>query len=305
MNKNEEKYLGLLKEVLEKGTPHGDRTGTGTIRLFSGKTTYDLADGFPLFTTRKNSLRLVVEELIWMLSGSTDNQQLIDKKVGIWTANASASEMAKFNRKENDLGPIYGHQFRNYGATTLDQPLEADYWSEPNRRWVNRGYKDDGFDQIKDLVESIQKTPNSRRIIVSTWNPKEAKLVNPPFCHTMVHVRIENGAIDLILYSRSSDLFLGTNFNVPFYALLMELLAIVTNLKCGSFSHHMGDYHIYNDHLDQVKEQLSRTPFPAPTIKINDRLRGKGFEGLLDFKWEDIEVIGYQSHPPIKAKMSV
>lgn len=305
MNKNEEKYLNLLREVLASGSSHSDRTGTGTRRLFGTSTTYHLKDGFPLLTTRKMSLRIAAEELIWMLSGSTDNKKLVEKNVHIWTANSSAAESAKFGRKEHDLAYAYGHQFRNFNATKREIPLEEDFWSQKNLRWVNKAVNDDGADQVRELVNTIINNPNSRRMLVSGWHAQEAGLVNPPPCHTIHQVMVDNDEINLALFSRSSDLFLGTSTNIIFYCLLIEVLAMVTNKKAGKFVHLMGDYHIYNDHMDQVREQLTRTPFEAPTIKISERLRGKGFEGLLDFKWEDVEVIGYQSHPAIKAKMSV
>lgn len=306
MSEMEKKYLDILAKVLKEGKPHSDRTGTGTIRLFSHAETYDLTTGkFPLITTKKMNLRLVAEELIWMLAGSTDEKGLAEKKVNIWAGNASKEECAKFGRAEGDLGPIYGHQWRNYGASMKTQADQADSYSAEKLRWVNRAYNNDGHDQIKSLVEGIQKNPDSRRLIVNAWNPAEANLVNPPPCHSFFHVQIESGKVNLLLYQRSSDLFLGVPFNLAFYSLLTQLLAMVTNLEVGTFSHHMGDLHIYKDHIEQCNEQISREPFESPVIKINERLRGKGLQGLMDFRFEDVELIDYKSHASIKGKMSV
>lgn len=311
----EKNYLAELERILNQGTEHDDRTGTGTIRVFGSMIRYDLSNNkIPLLTTKKMAIRVFCEELIWMLSGSTDNSVLQSKKVHIWDGNSSKSECAKFGREENDLGPIYGHQWRNYGAKRKDLEqvrLETiqggckDYYSEQNKRYVNKAYLDNGFDQIKNLIEMIQNQPNSRRIIVNAFHPTDALITNPPPCHSFFQVQVSNNKLNLLLLQRSGDFFLGVPANIFSYSLLTHLLAKVCGLEAGEFVHQVVDAHIYKDHIDQCQEQISRIPFDTPKIKINDRLANKGFLGLLDFKYEDIEIIGYQSHPAIKGKMSV
>jgi thymidylate synthase len=298
-------YIELVKKILTEGSTHKDRTGTGTIRIFGHGSRYNLKDGFPLVTVKKTSLRLIAEELIWFLSGSTDEKKLAEKGVNIWSGNGSAEECAKFGRAEGDLGGIYGHTWRNWGATKREIPLESDYWSEKNKRWVNRSFNDDGTDQIKNLVEQIKQNPNSRRHVVVAFDPVLAKETNPPPCHSFWQVIVEDGKISLSLTMRSNDIFLGAGFNIAQYSLLVHLLAIVCDLEPGSFYHHVNDAHIYLDHIDQCKEMIARTPYPLPQIKINERLKGQGFDGLLDFKWSDLELIGYKAHPTLKGKMSV
>ena len=180
-----------------------------------------------------------------------------------------------------------------------------DHYSQESKRWVNKEYLDDGHDQIKELVETILKNPDSRRIIVCGWNATEKSLVNPPPCHHTFQVSVMDGTLHLLLMQRSGDLFLGVPTNIMFYSLLMHVLAKVCNLKVGVFSHMIADAHIYLDHIDQMNEQINREPFELPTIQIHDRLSGTGFDGLMDFKYEDIILSNYKSHPPLKGKMSV
>jgi thymidylate synthase len=300
------KYLDIAAKILKEGTKHEDRTGTGTIRIFGNSTEYNLSEGFPLVTTKKVAFRLIIEELIWFISGSTNEKKLAEKNVKIWSGNASQEECAKFGREAGDLGPgIYGATWRNYGATKREVALKDDYWSEVNQRWVNRANNDDGVDQLKELVDGIVKTPNSRRLIVVAFDPLTAKTTNPPPCHSFFHVQVNNGKINLALTQRSGDIFLGIPYNIAQMALLIHLLAMVTNNEPGAFVHQINDAHIYLNHMDQMKEQITRTPFPLPQIKINPRLKGMGMAGLLDFKASDIELIGYQHHAEIKGKMSV
>lgn len=304
--KLEKPYLDIVKKVLQEGTNHDDRTGTGTIRIFGANANYDLTKGnIPLITTRKMASRIAIEELIWMMTGSTNNKILQEKNVHIWDGNSSKEECARFGREEHDLGPIYGHQMRNYNATKREIPLKEDYWSEENQRWVNRAYNDDGFDQIKNMFNLIQENPGSRRIIVNSFHPVEAVLVNPPPCHSLFMIQVNQGKINLCLLQRSGDIFLGVPTNILFYTILTCVIAKLTNYEPGVFNHQIVDAHIYKDHIEQCKELISREPFNSPQIKINDRLKGKGLEGLLDLKVSDIEITGYQSHPPLKGKMSV
>lgn len=302
----EKQYLDALKNILDNGTVHNDRTGTGTIRLFSQVFRFDLSKGeFPIFTTRKLSLRLTLEELFWMLSGSTNNEVLKNKNVNIWTANSTKEECEKFKRKENDLGPIYGHQWRNFNASLRDTPLDNDYWSERNKRWVNRSYNDDGFDQIKNIVNQIETNPNSRRIIVNSFHPIESSLVNPPPCHSFFQIQVNSNKINLYLLQRSGDFFLGVPQNIQFYSLLTILLAKITGYSPGEFVHNIVDSHIYTNHIDQCKELIKRDPFPLPKLEINNRLNRSGFNGLLDLNINDFNLINYKSHPALKGKMSV
>lgn len=313
-NKVDKTYLEIAKTILETGSVHSDRTGTGTKRIFGVLSKYDLEEGFPILTTRKLSLRIAAEELRWMLSGSTNVEHLQEKNIKIWDGNGSAEECKKFGRIPGDLGPIYGHQWRNFNSSKRSPEeianmkrldIYKDHFSEDNKRWVNKEYLDDGHDQIKELIETIQKNPDSRRMLVCGWNAIEKSLVNPPPCHHTFQVSVMDGKIHLLLMQRSGDLFLGIPTNIMFYSLLMHVLATVCDLKVGTFSHMIADAHIYMDHLDQMKEQITREPFPLPQISINSRLAGKGFDGLMDFKFEDITLTGYQSHAPLKGKMSV
>lgn len=307
MNKHDEKFLFLIKRVLEEGGTHSDRTGTGTRRIFGHTIEYDLKDQtFPLLTIKKMNLRLPLEEMVWMLSGSTNNEILQNKNVKIWNGNASKEECAKFGREENDLGPIYGHQWRNYGATKREKPLEKDYWSEKNLRWVNRAYNDDGFDQIKNICQLIESNPNSRRIILNAFEPVSAATeLNPPPCHSLWQFQVDGDYVNVLLWMRSNDLFLGKNFNDSMASMFVHLLAKLFNKKPGKYIYQVGDAHIYNDHISQCKELLKRSPFAPPSIEISDRLSGKGFLGLLDFKAEDVVLKNYRSHGPLKGKMSV
>jgi len=311
----EKKYLEEMKRILEQGSEHSDRTKTGTFRVFGSLIRYDLSDSkIPIFTTKKIAIKTFTEELIWMLSGDTNNLTLKNKNVHIWDGNSSKEECEKLGREENDLGPIYGHQWRNFNATKKSseqislEKMENTYFDqycENKKRFVNRAFNNDGFDQIKNLVEMISNQPNSRRIIVNSFHPTEALITNPPPCHSFFQVQVENGKLNLLLLQRSGDFFLGIPANVFSYSLLTHLLAKVCGLEAGEFVHQIVDAHIYKDHIDQCREQISREPFETPQIKINDRLFKKGFEGLMGFKFDDIEIINYKYHPSIKARMSV
>lgn len=305
-NQEEFQYLNLLKRILEEGTHHNDRTGTGTYRIWGTHMEFDLSEGrIPLLTTKKVPARLVIEELLWFLKGCTDVKLLQDKKVHIWDGNGSKEECKKFKREEGDLGPIYGHQWRNFGASKRIFKKPKDVWSNKNLRYVNRAYKDNGYDQIKYIIDTIKNNPDSRRILLTGWNPKEAHQVNPPPCHTFYQFQVEEGKINGSLYLRSNDIFLGNPFNIASLAILVNLLAFVTGNKAGKIVISIGDAHLYSDHLEQAKIQLEREPYEFPSIQIDNRLFDKGLKGIMEANIDDFKIENYKPHPTIKAKMSV
>jgi thymidylate synthase len=278
-------YQDLLKTILEKGKEHKDRTGVGTISYFGYQTRYDLRDGFPIVTTKRVPFRWIFEELSWFLSGDTNEKNLRARGVDIWAEWADEQHTARFGREEGDLGPIYGYLWRSFGG---DYP-------EMN-----------GFDQIRDLLEQIEKNPNSRRLIVSGWNPETAAKVDLPPCHTLFQFKIERERIlHCQLYQRSADAFLGVPFNISSYALLTQMIAHVCDLEVGEFIHTFGDLHIYLNHLEQVEELLKREPLPLPKLEFVNAENLKGLQGLLDFKYENLNLIGYKSHGKIAAPVAV
>jgi thymidylate synthase len=278
-------YQELLQHILDNGTRHEDRTGVGTISVFGYQTRFDLRKGFPIVTTKRVPFRWIFEELAWFLSGDTNEKNLQARGVDIWAEWADLEHTSRFGREEGDLGPVYGYLWRSFGG---DYP-------EMN-----------GFDQIKDLIEQIEKNPNSRRLIVSGWNPETAAKVDLPPCHTLVQFKIENEkTLHCQLYQRSADAFLGVPFNISSYALLTHLIAHVCDLEVGEFIHTFGDLHIYLNHIEQVEELLSREPLALPTLEFTNAENLKGFEGLLDFKYENLNLIGYKSHKKIAAPVAV
>ena len=287
-NKNEQAYLDLLQYVLANGTEKGDRTGTGTLSHFGAQLRFDLAEGFPLLTTKKVHFKSIVYELLWFLSGSTHVDYLQQNNVRIWNEWATAEQTARFNRPAGDLGPVYGHQWRNYGATKNTD--ESD----------NNVYNDDGVDQISQLIEQIKTNPNSRRLIVSGWNPSEASQVALPPCHTLFQFFVADNKLSCQLYQRSADLFLGVPFNIASYALLTHMIAQVCDLEVGEFIWTGGDCHIYQNHREQVELQLTRDLYQLPTLSLNPKVKD-----IFAFTFEDISVNGYESHPAIKAKVAV
>lgn len=298
---HDETYKTLLRHILENGEGHDDRTKVGTISVFGYQCRFDLSKGFPLLTTKKMAWKSMVNELVWFLRGRTDNQFLLDRKCTIWNEWATADQCAKFGRMEGDLGPVYGIQWRDFGAT-------ARYFDGAG---VQTGSMN-GIDQIKALSDDLMKNPNSRRLIVTGWNPREATQVALPPCHTLWQCKVRKdvtgatrGILDLQLYQRSADSFLGVPFNISSYALLLTLLAETHGFKPGVFVHTFGDLHIYNNHVEQVQQLLANEPFEAPTVKISERLIGKGFQGLLDFDLEHVQLFDYQSHDAIKAPVAV
>ena len=282
--KNEQAYLDLLRLVLNEGTEKGDRTGTGTLSHFGAQLRFNLADGFPLLTTKKVHLKSITHELLWFLSGSTHVDYLQQNGVRIWNEWATTEQTARFNRPAGDLGPIYGHQWRNYGATTT----------------ADGQYNSDGVDQIAQVVEQIKTNPNSRRLIVSGWNPGEADQVALPPCHTLFQFFVADNKLSCQLYQRSADLFLGVPFNIASYAMLTHMVAQVCNLEVGEFIWTGGDCHIYQNHREQVELQLTRSLYTLPTLALNPNVKD-----IFDFKYEDISVNGYESHPAIKAQVAV
>ncbi len=285
--KNEAAYLDLLRLVLAEGTKKGDRTGTGTLSHFGAQLRFDLQAGFPLMTTKKVHFKSIAYELLWFLSGSTHVDYLQQNNVRIWNEWATSEQTARFNRVEGDLGPIYGHQWRNYGASK-------------NAAAHNNSYNNDGVDQISDVIEQIKNNPNSRRLIVSGWNPAEANQVALPPCHTLFQFFVADNKLSCQLYQRSADLFLGVPFNIASYALLTHMVAQVCGLDVGEFIWTGGDCHIYQNHREQVELQLSRSPLTLPTLKLNADV-----DTIFDFSYEDISVENYESHPAIKAKVAV
>lgn len=258
-----QQYHDALRTVLAQGIPSTDRTGTGTISHFGLQCRYPLADGFPLVTTKKLHIRSIIHELLWFLQGDTNIRYLNDNGVTIWDEWADET---------GDLGPVYGRQWRDFG----------------------------GVDQIQTLIDIIRKSPDSRRLVVSAWNPPDVPQMALPPCHTMWQVRILGGKLHLQLYQRSADMFLGVPFNIASYALLLVMLAHVTGYEPGDFVHSIGDAHIYSNHMDQVATQLSRAPRPLPQLRIT-----RDVPSIFDFTYEDFEITGYDPHPAIKAPVAV
>ncbi|MBQ5451941.1 MAG: thymidylate synthase [Bacteroidales bacterium] len=261
-------YLDLLQTILDKGTKKHDRTGTGTISYFGYQMRFPLSEGFPLVTTKKVHLKSIIYELLWFLNGDTNVKYLQDNGVRIW------NEWADEN---GDLGPVYGYQWR--------------HWRTPQGREV---------DQIKNLIEGLKKNPDSRRHIVSAWNPADVDDMALPPCHTMFQFYVNDNRLSCQLYQRSGDSFLGVPFNIASYALLTMMVAQVCGFELGDFVHTLGDAHIYLNHLEQVKLQLSREPFPLPQMVINPNVKD-----IFSFKYEDFEIKNYQCHPTIKGEISV
>ena len=271
-------YLDLLKHIKNNGVEKKDRTGTGTISVFGHQMRFNLQDGFPLVTTKKLHLRSIIHELIWFINGDTNIKYLQDNGVTIWDEWAD---------KNGDLGPIYGYQWRNWNS--------------------------DGVDQLNDVIKSLKTNSSSRRMIVTAWNPniipdssksfeenvRNGKAALPP-CHAFFQFYVSDNKLSCQMYQRSADVFLGVPFNIASYSLLTHMVAQVCDLEVGDFIHTFGDTHIYLNHIEQVDLQLTREPMPLPTLKLN-----KEVNNIEDFKFDDIEILNYNSHPPIKGKISV
>lgn len=263
-----QQYLDLLQHILDKGTPKSDRTGTGTISCFGYQMRFDLQEGFPLVTTKKVHLRSIIHELLWFLKGETNIAYLKENGVSIW------DEWADEN---GELGPVYGKQWRS--------------WEGADGKLI---------DQVSELITQIRKNPDSRRLIISAWNVADLPEMKLMPCHALFQFYVANGRLSCQLYQRSADVFLGVPFNIASYALLTLMIAQVCELEPGEFIHTFGDVHIYNNHLEQVNLQLSRKPFPLPIMKLNPSVKD-----LFAFRFEDFELLNYQSHPGIKAPVAV
>lgn len=261
-------YLDLLNRILTEGTVKTDRTGTGTKSIFGHQMRFNMADGFPVLTTKKLHLKSIIHELLWFLQGDTNVRYLQENGVRIW------NEWADEN---GDLGPVYGHQWRS--------------WPD---------YNGETIDQIQKVVEQIKHNPDSRRMIVSAWNVAEVNKMALPPCHTLFQFYVANGKLSLQLYQRSADTFLGVPFNIASYALLLQMMAQVCNLKVGDFVHTTGDTHLYLNHIEQAQLQLTRTPRKLPIMKINPDVKD-----IFSFRYEDFELVGYDPLPHIKAEVSV
>lgn len=307
MSKHDVTYHKMLEHILKEGENHDDRTGVGTVSVFGYQCRYDLADGFPLLTTKKVSLKNIVTELVWFLRGITDNKWLTDRGCTIWNEWATAEQCAKFGRAEGDLGPVYGHQWRRFGAKDVGpiggHPFEGPYVPSYSG----------GVDQIQKLSYGLRNTPNSRRLIVSGWNPAESDDVALPPCHTMFQCKVRKGPkgsrgiLDLHLMQRSGDAFIGIPYNIASYSILLQLLAHTHGMRPGTFVHTIADLHIYSNHRDQVNEQLGRDPltYVAPTVVLDPSLHDTGFDGLMAFDWEHVKLHNYQPYPAIKAPVAV
>lgn len=285
-------YLDLARHIMEKGFEKTDRTGTGTKSVFGYQMRFDLNEGFPLVTTKKTFLKGIIHELLWFIKGDTNIKYLVENGVNIWTdwpyKKYSESKeylgetMKEFQEKINndqafsdkwgDLGPVYGSQWRDFN----------------------------GIDQIKYIVDQLRLNPDSRRMVLSAWNPADIDKMTLPPCHTLIQVYVVNNKLSLQLYQRSGDVFLGIPFNIASYALFTMMLAQVCGLELGEFVHTIGDAHIYKNHYDQIALQLTREPRPLPTLLIN-----KNVKSIFDFKYEDFELIGYDPYPPIKGDVAV
>jgi len=263
----ERQYLDLLADILANGVERGDRTGTGTLGVFGRQMRFDLARGFPLLTTKKLHKKSIILELLWFLRGDTNVRWLQERGVSIWDEWADA---------DGELGPVYGKQWRS--------------WTAPDGRVI---------DQISAVLESLRSNPNSRRHIVSAWNPAEVEDMALPPCHCLFQFYVAQGRLSCQLYQRSADVFLGVPFNIASYGLLTMMMAKVTGLELGEFVHTLGDAHLYLNHLDQAREQLTREPLPLPTLEIADR------DDLFAFEYEDFRLRGYRAHDPIAAPIAV
>ena len=263
-----QQYLGLIEHVLSNGTRKLDRTGTGTISVFGYQMRFDLGLGFPLLTTKKLHLKSIVHELLWFLRGDTNVRYLQENGVSIWDDWAD---------EDGNLGPVYGFQWRS--------------WPAPDGQKI---------DQISNAIEQIKVNPDSRRIIVSAWNVADVESMALPPCHALFQFYVADGKLSCQLYQRSADIFLGVPFNIASYALLTMMVAKVTHLQPGEFVHTLGDAHLYSNHIDQAKQQLSRKPYPLPTMKLNPDV-----EDISSFRFDDFELVDYQSHAHIAAPIAV
>lgn len=274
-----------MRIVLENGETREDRTGIGTKSIFGYQMRFNLSEGFPLLTTKKLHFKSIVNELLWFLGGHTNNNWLTERGVSIWNEWADEKHTTYFNRQPGDLGPIYGHQWRNWGAS-----IKSD-----------GGYQNDGYDQINYIINEINNNPQSRRLIVSGWHPREVHQVDLPPCHTLFQFFVhKNKRLDCQLYQRSADVFLGIPFNIASYSLLILIIAQICKLRPGYFIHTLGDAHLYNNHFSQASLQLNREPRILPQIQLNSKIKN-----IENFTYSDFYLNGYNPYPNIKAPVAI
>jgi thymidylate synthase len=286
-NKGEEQYLDLVRRVIEDGVERDDRTGVGTLALFGERLVFDLQDGFPLLTTKRVFWRGVAEELLWFVSGSTNANVLSEKGVKIWEANGKREFLDKlglYNREEGDLGPVYGFQWRHFGAKYVD---------------CHTDYTNQGVDQLANVINTIKTNPTDRRMVVSAWNPADLNQMVLPPCHMFYQFFVADGKLSCQMYQRSCDLGLGVPFNIASYALLTHMVATVTGLGVGTLTMCLGDTHVYKNHIDALKVQMGREPRPFPRLFVNPE------DDIDAFVFDDFTLVGYDPHPPIKMQMAV
>lgn len=318
MSTSEQAYLQFLRDVLEKGEKKSDRTGTGTISLFGYQMRFPLNEGFPLLTTKRVSFKLIATELLWFIKGDTNIRYLLQYNNHIWDEWAfkkwvesdeyKGPDMTNFglrSQQDEAFNALYQAELASFNARVLaDDEFAAKYGDLGNvygkqwREWTTT--RGDAIDQLVDVINTIKKNPDSRRLIISAWNPEDVPNMALPPCHTLFQFYVQNGKLSCQLYQRSADIFLGVPFNIASYALLTHLIAHECGLEVGDFVHTFGDAHIYLNHLDQIKEQLSREPRALPKLELN-----KDIKSIFDFNYEDMKVVGYEPHPAIKAPVAV
>lgn len=281
-------YLNLIRDIMDNGVRKGDRTGTGTMSKFGCQMRFSLRETFPLLTTKRVFWRGVAEELLWFLRGCTNAKTLTDKGVRIWKANGSREYLDRIgltDREENDLGPVYGFQWRHFGA---------------EYKTMHDDYTGQGVDQLMNVINTIKNKPTDRRIIMSAWNPADLKKMALPPCHMFCQFYVANGELSCQMYQRSCDMGLGVPFNIASYALLTRMIAQVCDLKPGDFIHTLGDAHVYMNHIEPLREQIKREPRAFPTLTIDPNVKD-----INDFKMEHFKIEGYKPYPKIKMKMAV
>lgn len=290
LNHEEFQYLNLINKIIAEGVSVDDRTGVGTLSLFGQSSSYDLSESFPLLTTKRVFWRGVVEELLWFVKGDTNARHLSEKGIKIWDGNGSRdflNSRGLHHREEMDLGPVYGFQWRHFGAKYVD--MHTDYAGQ-------------GVDQLQNCIEKIKSNPSDRRIIISAWNPADLDEMALPPCHMFCQFNVKNGRLHCVMYQRSCDMGLGVPFNIASYSLLTVMMAKICGLKPGRFTHFMGDTHVYKNHVEPLKEQVKRLPKPFPLLRIRER---ESIRTIDDFEPSDFELIGYNCHGKISMEMAV
>ncbi|XP_061402915.1 thymidylate synthase-like [Musca vetustissima] len=287
-NKDEQQYLDLIDRIIRTGAKKDDRTGVGTVSIFGAQMRFDMRNCFPLLTTKRVFWRAVAEELLWFIRGCTNAKVLQDKNIHIWDGNSTREFLDKLgftDRKEGDLGPVYGFQWRHFGA---------------KYRTCDDDYTGEGIDQLKNVIHTIRTDPDNRRIIMSAWNPSDIPLMALPPCHCLAQFYVANGELSCQLFQRSADMGLGVPFNIASYALLTYMIAHITGLKPGDFVHSLGDTHVYLNHIEPLNEQLKRKPRKFPKLIIKRQV-----EDIEDFKFDDFEIVDYNPYPKIHMEMAV